>query len=119
MPRKQLVIQQGATFMLSFTVWDEEGGACVPRNLDGWTARMQVRSSYESPTPVLSLSTETGGIVLTPAEGRVSLFATATQTAAIAAPAAYVYDIEAQQTETGRVDRWLEGVARVTPEVTR
>lgn len=118
MPRKQIVIQQGATFSFSFQVLDETAEGCVPRDLDGWTARMQVRPSFESSEVALSLDS-TDGITITPAEGRVLLTATPTQTSAIAAPAAYVYDVEGVSADGSVVERWLEGVARVTAEVTR
>lgn len=120
MIRKQLLIAQGTTFQTSFQVLDDVGGECVPRDLSGWTARMQVRPSAESETVLLDLDSESlGGISIAASEGRVSISATATQTGAIPAPAAYVYDLKGEQTSTGRVERWLGGIARIVPEVTR
>lgn len=119
MPRKQIIVQQGASFAFGFQVLDEVGGECVARDLTGWTARMQVREDYASTSPLLSLDTQTGGgITITNAEGRVSISASPAQTAGLPAPAALVYDVEGVRAD-GFVERWLEGVARVTPEVTR
>lgn len=118
MPRRQLTINQGATFQFSFQVLADSSEGCLPRDLSGWTARMQIRPSYESESVVLSLDSS-GGITINESEGRVLLEASSDQTAAIPAPAAYVYDIEGFNTSNGVVERWLEGVVRVSPEVTR
>lgn len=118
MNRKLIHIQQGATFDYAFSVLDEVAGELVPKDLTGWSARMQVRESFSSPTAVLSLETGSG-ISIETANGRVVLTASPQQTAAIPAPKAYLYDIEGVRASDGRVERWLEGVARVSAEVTR
>jgi hypothetical protein len=116
--RKQILIEQGATLSLSFQVLDDSTGDCLPKDLTGWTARMQIRETYQSASPLISLSSGSG-ISINATEGRVTVTASATQTAALPAPAALVYDIEGERTADGFVERWIRGTARVIPEVTR
>lgn len=113
--RRQIIIEQGATLSFGFQVLDSSG---EPRDLTGYTAAMQVRASHSAATPLLSLSSS-AGITINPSEGRVSVKASPTQTASLPAPAALVYDIEGTKQSEGLVERWVEGVARVMPEVTR
>jgi hypothetical protein len=67
---------------------------------------------------VLTLTTENAGITLGGAAGTITLSATATVTAALTAPFSGVYDLELVS-GGGVVTRLLEGVATVSPEVTR
>lgn len=108
-----LVCDQGATFSRVFT-WQDS--AAVPINLGGYTARMQVRETVTSASTLLSLTTENGGILLGGTAGTVSVTATATQTAAVAA-GCYVYDIELVNGAT--VYRLVQGQFTVDAEVTR
>ena len=102
---------QGATFTKRFTLLLEN----VPVNLSGYSARLQVRESYDSLTPVVSL-TSGSGITLGGTAGTIDVSVSATVTAGIPA-AQYVYDLELQ---TGAsVDRWLQGSWVVSPEVSR
>lgn len=103
---------QGASFDYSLT-WQTNGTAV---NLTGYTARMQVRESYDSLTPVLSL-TSGSGITLGGTSGSIILDAHATVTATIPS-GQYVYDLELV-TSGGYVTRLLEGNFTVDPEVTR
>jgi hypothetical protein len=112
---RAITIKQGATWRLAFRVRDDG----TLRNLTGWTARMQVRRTHANAATLLSLDdTSGGGITIEPLIGKVTLTATPAQTEALPAPLAAVYDIELEGPE-GQVDRVLEGVARITPEVTR
>jgi len=77
---------------------------------------MQVRSSYDSPTAILSITTDSG-ITLGGAAGTISLNASATTTAAITAQVA-LYDLELVSS-SGVVTRLLEGKFTITPEVTK
>lgn len=110
-----LEIQQGATLSLVAT-WKDSAGTAV--NLGGYSARMNVRETYSSATAILTLTTENGGITLGGAAGTITLAATATATAALTAPFSGVYDLELVS-GAGVVTRLLEGVATVSPEVTR
>ena len=108
-----IVCDQGATFSRVFT-WEDS--AANPIDLTLYTARMQVRSTVESASTLLSLTTENGGISLGGIAGTITVTATATQTAAIAA-GCYVYDLEMV---TGAVvTRLVQGSFTVDAEVTR
>ena len=58
----KFTIYQGATFRRRLR-WSVKGTG-VPIDLTGCTARMQVRVEKESPTALLTLTTENGGISL-------------------------------------------------------
>lgn len=107
----KIFCDQGSTFSKTL-VWSIDG---VPVNLTGYTARMQVRSSYTSATAVVTL-TNGSGITLGTTNGQITLTISAIATAAIAA-GNYVYDLEL--TSGGTVTRLLEGQFIVSPEVTR
>ncbi len=102
---------QGATFSKRFTLFLDN----VPVDLTGYTARMQVRESYDSATTVLSLAVGSG-ITLGGTAGTIDVAVSNTATAAIEA-AQYVYDLELDSGSS--VDRWLQGSWIVSPEVTR
>ncbi len=108
-----IVCDQGATFSRVFT-WQDSTG--LPVNLTGYTARMQVRATIDSASTLLSLTTENGGISLGGTAGTVTITASATQTAAVAA-GCYVYDIELVIGST--VVRLVQGQFTVDGEVTR
>jgi hypothetical protein len=92
------------------------GIATVPMNLTGYTAKLQVRSLPSDPDAVLTLTTENGGITITPLTGFIAVTATATQTGAID-EGTYVYDIELVNGSI--VTRLAQGQVVVSPEVTR
>lgn len=103
---------QGATFNKTFT-WTIDNS---PVNLTGYTARMQVRATKESPTTIVSL-TSSSGISLGGVNGTIAVNMIPTATAALAA-GVYVYDLELVS-GTGAVTRLLEGKFQVSAEVTR
>lgn len=109
-----LEIAQGETLAQTF-VWQNDAGQ--PVDLTGYTARMQVRERHESQTVLLELTTANGGIQLGGASGTITLSMSATQTAALTWRRG-VYDLELVS-PAGVVTRLLEGVATVSPEVTR
>jgi hypothetical protein len=76
-----------------------------------------LRTSYTAGSPTLSLTSPSGGLVITAATGTVAVTMTATQTAALTA-GDYVYDLEVVSAG-GEVTRILDGIARVTPEATK
>jgi hypothetical protein len=110
-----LEINQGATLALVAT-WKDSAGTAV--NLTGYTARLNVRETYSSSSAILTLTTENSGITLGGSAGTITLSASATTTAALTAPFSGVYDLELVS-GGGVVTRLLEGVATVSPEVTR
>lgn len=111
----KLTIEQGATFRKTLT-W-KTGATPTPVNLTGCTARMQLRSEVASPTVLLSLTTENGGIALGGTSGTIVLLVSATATALITWAAA-VYDLEVVFAN-GDVRRLVYGPVTVSLEVTR
>lgn len=110
-----ILIEQGATFRFPL-VWKDPLGALY--DLTGYTARMQVRkTAATADPPMLTLTTENGGIVLGGAAGTITITASATATAALTGQQA-VYDIELIN-PSGEVDRLLMGAVEISPEVTR
>jgi len=110
-----LSMYQGASWDYSLT-WTT-GGTAV--NLTGYSARMQIRESYDSTSLVMSLTSGTG-ITLGGTAGTILLAAAATATAGIDATPnkQYVYDLELVS-GSGTVTRLVEGNVLVYPEVTR
>lgn len=102
---------QGATFNRTAT-WTI-GGTAV--NLTGWTAAMQVRDTYDSTSPVLTLTSGTG-ITLGGTAGTIQISVAATATAALP-QGQYVYDLELNS--GSEITRLLQGNFTVSPEVTR
>ena len=126
---KPITIEQGATFTLPFTwhlalvdadgnlVLDANGNAQPgePKDLTGWTARMQVRKKVGS--EVLLEATSEAGITLGGTAGTVRVKFTDEQTDTLMLKAA-VYDLELED-EAGDVYRLLEGTVTIKPNVTR
>lgn len=109
-----LLIEQGATFKQSLIVNDGSG---APLNLTGFTARMQIRASVEAADSLIELTTENSRITLTPAQGRVDLLISATDTAGLTFESA-VYDLEIVNAG-GEVTRLVQGKVKLSREVTR
>jgi hypothetical protein len=112
--RLNLFIEQGSTFTYTLTLNDESG---VAVDLEGYTARMQMRRTVQSSDVLLELTTANGRIVLTPATGSITLEVDAVTTAALSFPSA-VYDLEIES-EGGQVTRLLQGGVTLSKEVTR
>ncbi|HXH24529.1 MAG TPA: hypothetical protein VNI78_04720 [Vicinamibacterales bacterium] len=109
-----LEILQGETLVKPMTWYDEAG---QPVDLTGYTARMQARERHGSPTVLLELTTENGGIQLGGPSGTITLSMSAAQTAALTWRRG-VYDLELVS-PAGVVTRLIEGVITVVPEVTQ
>ena len=107
----KITIEQGATWTTTLTLAD--------RDLTGCTARMQIRETAPSPSPLLSLtSSPAAGIVITPGPpGIIAVTITAAQTTALTWKTG-VYDLELVSAG-GIVERLLKGDVVVDPEVTR
>lgn len=105
-------IEQGATLIRRF-VWRDKNQQ--PINLIGCTAKMQLRESYDK-TPILSLTTEGGGIVIGGADGTVLIKIEATATAQLSFTEA-LYDLIITDTE-GSVTRLAQGKIKLSRGVT-
>jgi hypothetical protein len=108
-----ILIEQGATFSESM-VYKDQG---VAINLTGYTARMQVRSTLESASTVVELTTANGRIALGGTAGTITLTISATDTAALTSGRG-VYDLELVS-GSGIVTRLLQGVCTISRNVTR
>lgn len=105
-------VEQGATFILDFTI---KTGS-TPWNLTGYSARMQVRTSVNASTTLLSI-TNSNYITLGGSAGTVAISVPASMTDDLIA-GRHVYDFELVSSG-GQVWRVLEGKFTVSPEVTR
>ena len=107
----QFTVTNGAT-----GTYISGGLATSPANITGYSAALQLRSLPSDPVAALSLSTS-AGITVTGAQGKVSVHATAAQTAAID-DGVYYYDCEITS-PSNIVTRLVQGQVVVSPEVTR
>lgn len=108
-----IIIEQGATFSRVLTYRDSANAVV---NLSGYTAQMQVRTSYEAADVAFEFSTTNGRISLGGAAGTITLSMSATETAALSA-GSYVYDLKLVSGVT--VSRPFEGTVTVKRGVTR
>ena len=107
-----ITMDQGAQWTLQ-VVYDNNNG--TPFDLTGYTARMQVRPKFGSDNAVLTISSPSSGIVITPLTGTLNLTATTAQTGDIPG-GFYVYDLEI--TSGGVVTRLMQGSVTVRDQVT-
>lgn len=105
-----LAIDQGTTYETQIQVNDDTGSA---RNLVGFTVRGQLRRSYYSANSVNWTAQ-----INAPSEGEVTISLSAAQTANLR-PGRYVYDIELVANADSSVERLIEGIVTVYPEVTK
>jgi len=118
-----LEIWQGATFAMTITVKDANNAV---QNLTNYTARMQLRTSYDAAAATESLTTSNGEISIIGAEGNLTLILAATRTANIPVDltngkppkTTYVYDLELVDA-ANNVSKLLYGDVSVYGEVTR
>lgn len=113
--KRKLEILQGQT-LDDLKTW-KAGTTPTPVDLTGCTARMHVRERIDSPTTLLELTTENGGIELGGTAGTIRIRMSATATAALTWRTG-VYDLEIEF-PGGIVRRVLAGTVVVSPEVTR
>lgn len=105
--------EQGATLALSLTWKDPDGN---PIDLLGYTARLQVRRSATASGDPLLEATDGNGITLGGEDGVIAIEIPAETMADV--PAGDLrYDLELDS--GSQVTRLLEGVFKVSPEVTR
>lgn len=106
-----LYIDQGSDFSHTHTVKDSSGTA---RDLTNLTGRGQLRRSYFSSSNVAFTVTIDSAV-----SGNVKISLTNAQTANLRY-GRYVYDVELVNTlATANVERVLEGIVTVYPEVTK
>ncbi len=119
-----ITIEQGTTFyrlldVMEPTVLDPDVYEAF--NLTGYTARMQIRRTIESTTPMISLTSPTvsgnGITVMDGANNAISINITDTMTSSLTSSG--VYDLEIIKTSTGAVSRLLRGTITLSLEVTR
>jgi hypothetical protein len=106
----ELTIEQGATFSTEVTINDANG---LPKNLEDYTVRSQIRKSYYSSTSInFEISIDS------PSDGLITMELSSANTSNII-PGRYVYDTIIEENSTGIVTRIFEGIATVLPSVTR
>ena len=103
-------IDQGATFSSTVTVKDSTGN---PLDLTGYTATAKMALGYSSTRTRTDLTIAFNSDRTT---GGVTMSLTATQTAALEAPARYVFDMDITDS-SGTVTRVIEGLMTVRPNV--
>ena len=105
-----LALDQGTTFTTTIAVNDDTGSA---RDLVGYTVRGQLRRSYYSANSVNWTAQ-----ISSPIDGEITISLSAAQTANLK-PGRYVYDVELVANTTLAVERLIEGIVTVYPEVTK
>lgn len=102
-------MDQGSNFSFSISANGSDGAAL---SLSGCTASCQMRKHYSS----TSYTTFTASI--TGATGNIDISLGATASAAVK-PGVYFYDVELQSNNGATVQRLVQGMITVYPEVTR
>jgi len=119
-----ITLEQGTTFyrlidVMEPTILDPD--VYEPFNLTGYTARMQIRRTIDSPDPMLSLTSPTvngnGITVMDGANNAISININDATTSTI--PSSGLYDLEIIKTSTGQVSRLIQGTVTLSQEVTR
>jgi len=107
--KANLIIDQGTSYATTITIQDEDGAVFDLTNYIG-AAQMRKHFTSTSATP---FTVSLGGT-----SGEVTLALTANATANLTA-GRYVYDVELTSTVSNEVFRIIEGIATITPNVTR
>lgn len=116
--KENLEIYAGATYKKTFQWTIVNGTTSVPVDITGSTIRMQIREKINSPAILIELTTANNRIRLTDAtNGVFQLYLTDAETSALGFKTG-VYDIEIKLFNN-EVERFVEGVVIVHPEVTR
>lgn len=105
--------EQGSTFARTFTIQNPDG---TVYDLTGYSARMQIRKDFDSPTTIFVASTATGHITMSQMFGEISVDISAAETATITKDG--VYDLEIYNGE-GVVYKVVKGRFTLDKEVTR
>lgn len=110
-----LEIPQGTSFPMIVTVRD---ALKIPSNITGYTFVSQIRPSYESSTVITSFIFTIQNQTTNTGEVRMELTPASLSGLVLTGRVAYVYDVE-MTAPGGVVSRLLQGMAIITPEVTR
>ena len=119
-----ITLEQGTTFyrlidVMEPTVLDPDVYEAF--NLTGYTARMQIRRTIDSDTPMVSLTSPTvsgnGITVMDGANNAISINITDATTSLV--DSSGLYDLEIIKTSTGQVSRLLQGPVTLSREVTK
>jgi len=110
--RLNFTCPQGSTFRRTLTYKIDN----VAVNLTGYSGRLQVRETHDSPDFIVSL-TNGNGITMGGSAGTIDILIADSVTANFII-GDHVYDLEIESSG-GITDRLIEGRFNVTPEVTR
>jgi len=116
--------EQGSTFTRLIEleepdlVADPTGNTFVPIDINGYSARMQVRRTIESTSYLVYLTTENGGLIINPTDADNQIVISMADEVTASISVSGVYDLEIESPE-GVVSRILQGVFTLSPEVTR
>lgn len=124
-----LTIEQGSTFARLISIEqpdleaDPTGQTFENFNLSGFTARMHIRRTIDSATPMITLTTENGRMTINPniagnatKDNEISLSITAADTATLSTSG--VYDLEIINSG-GTVSKVVRGNVTLIFEITR
>jgi len=106
--KANIVIDQGTDWTVTIDVTDNAGGTY---DLTGHTIAAQMRKNYASSTAI------TFDAVHNSANGQITLSLSSETTTDIT-PGRYLYDVEMRDS-ANNVSRVIEGIATVTPGITR
>ena len=117
--KRDLYIEQGATFQLSFIWYDGDANdQGSPVDLTGCQGRMQIRKSQQQPAILDAVSFgPTPQIVLYGTTGKISITLTPIDTNQLTQKSA-LYDFEVEF-PSGAVFRLMEGKVTVSPNITQ
>jgi hypothetical protein len=104
--KQNIVIDQGTTFFKTYPVMNSNN---EPQDFSGYSAKAQLRKNYTSSNAV--------SFVAAVANGAISIGLTPSQTANMV-PGRFVYDVLLTDAQ-GNVTRQVEGIAQVTPSVSK
>lgn len=119
-----ILIEQGATFFVTLTLKDVNA---YPIDLTGLTFRGKLKKAFTDVAATANFSfnvlDQTDPIYVGQVEVSLSPIITAdletSATGIVRSLSTLVYDIESENDTTGEVLRWLQGEAKVSPEVTK
>jgi len=102
---ENFVLDQGATFIKTFTAKNTAGGDVV---ISSGTTAAKLRQSIDSSNNIHNFSTSVSG-------SNVTISMTATNTANVSEDRRYVYDVEYTQSDATTVEKIVEGIVTISP----
>jgi len=102
---ENFVLDQGATFIKTFTAKNTAGGNV---SISSGTTAAKLRQSIYSSNNIHTFSTSVSG-------SNVTISMAATNTANVSADRQYVYDVEYTQSDATTVERLVEGIVTISP----